>query len=314
MNLTRREVVDHQLNAIAIDMIHLAITPKDRAHIHSLKTAKEAWDELDKLFLGNGSIQGSHFSEAMTNDFVMIEGESSEEMYRRLIALAMQMQDLGATFVDDLWIEKKFYNALLPWSGNKKRNSRSRNSCFNCRDKSHFIADCLYKRRDLNGGYLIHFNNSLISQLIKDRYYALGCLDKLKTKKDYLEEDHEWSIEDVATFAKEKEDEGPNSCCDKLLDENGRIIEFGTTAAYRHRPRAPACAAVPVARIHQGGYVLAAPPSMEVMMAGVVGAGKEAVDEGAGRRGTSMRPSHRWSATPAQRDRPRHRRHRSKRQ
>lgn len=44
-------------------------------------------------------------------------------------------------------------------------------------------------------------------------------MDKLKTKKDYLEEDHEWSIEDVSTFAKKKENEGPNSCCDKLLDE-----------------------------------------------------------------------------------------------
>jgi hypothetical protein len=108
MNLTRREMVDHQLNAIAIDMIHLAITPKERAHIQSLKTAKEAWDELDKLFLGNGSIQCSRFCEVMANDFVMIEGESPEEMYRRLIALAMQMRDLGATFVDDLWIKKKF--------------------------------------------------------------------------------------------------------------------------------------------------------------------------------------------------------------
>ncbi|KAK1647794.1 hypothetical protein QYE76_065599 [Lolium multiflorum] len=294
MNLTRREVVDHQLNSIAIDMIHLSITPKERAHIQSLKTAKEAWDELDKLFLGNGDIQCSHLSEAMANDFVMIEGESPEEMYQRLIAFAIQMQDLGVTFVDDRWIEKKFYNALLPWSGNKKPNSRSRNSCFNCRDKSHFVADCLYKPRDLYGGYLIRkskfrplpkrlpnnhvtkisftdkprtnmlqdedhmvenerlekkkelelisltqayeeevcmrmtletsaliledYNNSLISQL-KDRDYALGWLDKLKTKKDYLEEDHEWSIEDVATFAKKKEDEGPNSCCDKLLDE-----------------------------------------------------------------------------------------------
>ncbi|KAK1628714.1 hypothetical protein QYE76_003029 [Lolium multiflorum] len=275
MNLTRREVVDHQLNAIAIDMIHLAITPKDRAHIHSLKTAKEAWEELEKLFLGNGSIQYSHFSEVMANDFAMIEGESPEEMYRRLIALAIQMQDLGATFVDDRWIEKKFYNALLPWSGNKKPNSRPRNSCFNCRDKSHFVADCLYKRRDLYGGYLIRkskfrplpkglsklppnndvtkisstekprtnmlgdedhmveneglekkkeselisltqayeeevcmcmtleasaliledFNNSLISQLIKDRDYALGWLDKLKNnthrKLVYLNTQHQ---------------------------------------------------------------------------------------------------------------------------
>ncbi|KAK1631921.1 hypothetical protein QYE76_006236 [Lolium multiflorum] len=316
MNLTRREVVDDQLNAIAINMIHLAITPKDRAHIRSLKTAKEAWDELDNLFLGNGSIQCSRFNEVMANDFVMEEGESPEEMYRRLIALAVQMRDLGATFVDDLWIKKKFYNALLPWSGNKKRSSRPRSSCYNCGNKSHFIADCIYERRDVNNGYLIRkskfrslpkglsklsfnnddtkisstekprtnmlgdqdhmvekerlekkeelelisltqayeeevcmrmtleasaliledFNNSLISQLIKDRDYALGWVDKLKAKKCYLEENHEWSLEDVATFAKKKEDEGPNSCCDKLLDEvcflrrhNAKFLEVIST-------------------------------------------------------------------------------------
>ncbi|KAK1603473.1 hypothetical protein QYE76_016690 [Lolium multiflorum] len=112
-NLTRRDVVDDQLNATAINMIHMAVTPKDRAHIRSLKTAKEAWDKLDKLFLGNASIQSSRFDEVnnMADNFVMIEGETPEEMYRRLIALAVQMQDLGATFVDDHWIKRKFYNA-----------------------------------------------------------------------------------------------------------------------------------------------------------------------------------------------------------
>ncbi|KAK1643686.1 hypothetical protein QYE76_061491 [Lolium multiflorum] len=115
--LTRREVVDDQLNATAINMIHMAITPKDRAHIRSLKTAKEAWDKLEKLFLGNASIQSSRFDEVnnMADNFIMIEGESPEEMYRRLISLAVQMQDLGATFVDDHWIKRKFYNALLPY-------------------------------------------------------------------------------------------------------------------------------------------------------------------------------------------------------
>jgi hypothetical protein len=63
MNLTRREVVDNQLNAIAINMIHLAITPKDRAHIRSLKTAKEAWDKLDMLFLEHVNIQSSCLNE-----------------------------------------------------------------------------------------------------------------------------------------------------------------------------------------------------------------------------------------------------------
>ncbi|KAK1682939.1 hypothetical protein QYE76_043787 [Lolium multiflorum] len=117
MNLTRREVVDDQLNTTAINMIHMAVTPKDRAHIRSLKTAKEAWDKLDKLFLGNESIQSSRFDEVnnMADNFVMNEGETPEEMYRRLIALAVQMQDLGATFVDDHWIKRKFYNALLPY-------------------------------------------------------------------------------------------------------------------------------------------------------------------------------------------------------
>jgi hypothetical protein len=51
----------------------------------------------------------------MADNFIMIEGKTPEEMYRRLIALAVQMQDLGATFVDDHWVKRKFYNALLPY-------------------------------------------------------------------------------------------------------------------------------------------------------------------------------------------------------
>ncbi|KAK1607116.1 hypothetical protein QYE76_030789 [Lolium multiflorum] len=268
-HLTRREVVDDQLNATAINMIHMAVTPKDRAHIRSLKTAKEAWDKLDKLFLGNESIQSSRFDEVnnMANNFVMVEGESPEEMYQRLIALAVQMEDLGATFVDDHWIKRKFCNALLPyeevkltairqnaffraitsdevlsevialdiskknaedlvarahntrkpnlalkirereasesdedpmewspddlkanyhehmalaaknfWDGNKTRSSRPRRysprdsprnsskspregkkgrTCYNCGDKSHFVADCIFERREDNGGRLV---------------------------------------------------------------------------------------------------------------------------------------------------------------
>ncbi|KAK1607074.1 hypothetical protein QYE76_030747 [Lolium multiflorum] len=171
MNLTRREVVDNQLNAIAINMIHLAITPKDRAHICSLKTAKEAWDKLDMLFL-------------------------------------------------------------------KRRRSRS--SCYNCGDKRHLVAECIYERRDEHDGKLVcksefgplskglsklSSNNNVIkiSSTKKSRTNMQGdqdhSVDKLKAKKCHLEEKHERSLEDVATFAKKKGDEGPSSCCDKLLDE-----------------------------------------------------------------------------------------------
>ncbi|KAK1684362.1 hypothetical protein QYE76_045210 [Lolium multiflorum] len=77
-------------------------------------------------------------------------------------------------------------------------------------------------------------NNSFISQLIKDRDYALGWVDDLKAKKLYLEESHEWSLKDVATFR--KKNEGPNPCCDKLLDEvcflrrhNTKFLKFIST-------------------------------------------------------------------------------------
>jgi hypothetical protein len=84
-------------------MIHLAVYPKDRAHIHTLNIAKEAWDSLDELFLGNESIQRSKFDEVntMADGFVMNEGESAEDMYRRLTKLVMQLRDLCATFADD---------------------------------------------------------------------------------------------------------------------------------------------------------------------------------------------------------------------
>jgi hypothetical protein len=103
-------VVDDQLNATTLHMIHLAVSPKDRAHIRTLKTSKEAWDRLDELFLGNARIQSSKFDEFNTtvDGFVMNEGESIEDMYRRLTALAVQLRDLRATFSDDRWVKRKF--------------------------------------------------------------------------------------------------------------------------------------------------------------------------------------------------------------
>ncbi|KAK1653911.1 hypothetical protein QYE76_071716 [Lolium multiflorum] len=407
-NLTRREVVDDQLNATAINMIHMAVTPKDHAHIRSLKTAKEAWDKLDKLFLGNESIQSSRFDEVnnMADNFVMNEGESPEEMYRRLIALTVQMQDLGATFVGDHWTKRKFYNTLLPYEEVKwmairqnasframtsdkvlsefSSNSDDTKVSFTKKPRAFIIREeyssdegeeredkgsnkeeegvatiaistpsislfdspnenlatnnscCLVAKVSLEvespsehtpssnaisivgldasltnmlGDTKTHVeapltqlcadqdrigvkaaneiisltqahekelkmrmalevsaivledsNNSIISHLTKDRDHALGWVDELKMKKRYLEESHEWLLEEVATLTKnfksleskfvllsemrrhpqeeahkKEEDEGPNSCCDKLLDEvcslrrhNARLLEVNS--------------------------------------------------------------------------------------
>jgi hypothetical protein len=59
-------MVDDQLNATTFRMIPLAVTPKDRAHMRSCKTAKQPWDYLEVLFLDNESIQSSKFDDVNT--------------------------------------------------------------------------------------------------------------------------------------------------------------------------------------------------------------------------------------------------------
>ena len=60
-NLTRREVVDSQLNATALYMIQQAVGEKDMPHIEDLNTAKEAWNTLAEVFVGNASMRQIKF-------------------------------------------------------------------------------------------------------------------------------------------------------------------------------------------------------------------------------------------------------------
>jgi hypothetical protein len=110
------EVVDDQLNATVLHMIHLVVSPKDRAHIRLHKTSKDAWDKLDALFIINESIQDSKFEEfnTISNSFIMNEGETAEDMYRQFVALTEQTHDLGASHANDKWIKKKFTMLSYP--------------------------------------------------------------------------------------------------------------------------------------------------------------------------------------------------------
>jgi hypothetical protein len=107
----------------------MEVTPKDRAHIRTCKTAKDAWDKHDALFVGNTSIQDSNFDEVNTapDGFVLNEGESLEDMYRRLTSITVQMRDIRASYADDKWIKRNFYNALLPYE-EQRLNSIYQNS------------------------------------------------------------------------------------------------------------------------------------------------------------------------------------------
>ncbi|KAK1607578.1 hypothetical protein QYE76_031251 [Lolium multiflorum] len=86
-------------------MIYLAVILKDHSHNRSCKTTKEAWDQLENLFLVNIDADG----------FVMIEGETIEYLYQSLTTLVVTMRDLGATHADDKWVKRKFYSALFPY-------------------------------------------------------------------------------------------------------------------------------------------------------------------------------------------------------
>jgi hypothetical protein len=116
-NLLPWEQIDKQLNASALHLIHMSLTEKDKAFVRNISSAKEAWDALTNLFIGNESIQESKFDEASNeaDNFAMLDGESPEELHRRLSALHVKLVDLGSTQCDERWMKRKFFQALLPF-------------------------------------------------------------------------------------------------------------------------------------------------------------------------------------------------------
>jgi hypothetical protein len=111
------ELIDKQLNASALHLIHMSLSEKDKAYVRSITSAKEAWDALTDLFIGNASIQESKFDEAHNeaDNFAMIDGEDPQELHRRLSVLQVKLINLGSTQYDWIWMKRKFVQALLPF-------------------------------------------------------------------------------------------------------------------------------------------------------------------------------------------------------
>ena len=56
--------------------------------------------------------------DALSNEaegFYMLDNETHEEMFGRLNILAKAFHNVGATYVDDAWIKRKYVNALMPF-------------------------------------------------------------------------------------------------------------------------------------------------------------------------------------------------------
>ena len=130
-NMTRREMVDSQLDATAKHMIQLGVGAKELPHIQHLNTAKECWDTLTEIFIGNESMKRNRY-DAMSNQaegFYMLDGEDHEDMYRRLKVVATTFRDLGASHVDDdAWIKRKYVSALMPFEPTDLKSLQGRHN------------------------------------------------------------------------------------------------------------------------------------------------------------------------------------------
>jgi hypothetical protein len=115
-NLTSREEVEEQLNAIALHIIQQAVPDTYMAHILTFSTAKEAWDHLESLFTRNASIKSSKFDKINSEqeNFIMIAGQTPEDMHRRLTALSVALTDHRFKDIDDNWIKRKFISVIMP--------------------------------------------------------------------------------------------------------------------------------------------------------------------------------------------------------
>src|SRR3954467_11658653 len=114
-NMTPREYRDNSINSHALVVIGNGLKPEQANLVRKCETAKECWDLLERTLMGSASIRSSKFDKVQdqADNFVINEGESSEDVHRRLVALANDMTDHGSKDTDDDWVKRKFISAML---------------------------------------------------------------------------------------------------------------------------------------------------------------------------------------------------------
>src|SRR4051812_7810155 len=103
--MTPREYRDNSINSHALVVIGNGLKPEQENLVRKCETAKKCWDLLERTLMGSASIQSSKFDKVQdqADNFVRNEGESSEDVHQRLVALANDMTDHGSKDTDDDW-------------------------------------------------------------------------------------------------------------------------------------------------------------------------------------------------------------------
>ena len=114
-NMTPREYWDNSIKNHALLVIGNGLKKEQDNLVRKCETTKECWDLLEKTLMGSASIRCSKFDKIQdqADHFVRNEGESSEDVHQRLVALANAMTDHGSKDTDDEWIKRKFIRAMI---------------------------------------------------------------------------------------------------------------------------------------------------------------------------------------------------------
>ena len=102
-NLSSSDLIDQQLDANAQHMLERAMVNEGVEHIRSLPNAKAAWDHLLDMYDGNVAIKRAKriTIKRHVDNFILKDGESPEDVHRRLKVLMVDMKDCGFKDCDD---------------------------------------------------------------------------------------------------------------------------------------------------------------------------------------------------------------------
>lgn len=114
-SLSPREEVDEQLNDTAFHMLRRAVPDDYQDSIALLKTDKQILDTLRETFEGNISVKRSRLALLKTevSMFVRKDGETVDQVFRRLKSIVLDLRNYGCTWVDDNFIKDKFMCAMI---------------------------------------------------------------------------------------------------------------------------------------------------------------------------------------------------------
>ena len=97
-NMTPIEYHDNSINSHALVVIGNGLKPEQENLVRKCEKAKECWDLLERTLMGSASIRSSKFDKVQdqADNFIRNEGESTEDVHQRLVALANDMTDHGS--------------------------------------------------------------------------------------------------------------------------------------------------------------------------------------------------------------------------